>query len=92
VSQQRYHWYGVDASWGALNGDAHWRHLANTIEPCTCGGDAAQCQIASTTCYGYCLLLRFTNNVQQMLQTDVKSGKKTLFGYRKQYSNALFNI
>jgi len=24
---------------------AHWRHLANTIEPSICGGDAVLCQI-----------------------------------------------
>jgi len=24
-----------------LDGDAHWGHLANTIEPSVCGGDAA---------------------------------------------------
>jgi len=27
------------------------RHLANTTEPCVCGGDAALCQITMTTCY-----------------------------------------
>jgi len=30
---------------------AHCRHLANTIEPPICGGDAALCQITLTTCY-----------------------------------------
>ena len=29
---------------------AHWRHLANTIEPSLCGGDAALCRITLTTC------------------------------------------
>jgi len=29
--------------WGA-----HWRHLANTIEPSVCGGDAVLCQITLT--------------------------------------------
>jgi len=24
---------------------AYWRHLANTIEPSMCGGDAALCQL-----------------------------------------------
>jgi len=28
-------------------------HLANTTEPCVCGGDAALCQITLTTCYYY---------------------------------------
>ena len=28
---------------------AHWRHLANTIEPCVCRGDVASCQITLTT-------------------------------------------
>jgi len=32
-------------------GTAHWRHLANTIEPSVCCGDAALCQIILTTCY-----------------------------------------
>jgi len=30
------------------HGSAHWRHLANTIEPSVCGGDAALCQITLT--------------------------------------------
>ena len=33
---------------------AHWRHLANTIEPSMCGGAAASCQITLplvSTCY-----------------------------------------
>jgi len=34
--------------WGA-----HWLHLANTIEPSMCGGDAALCQITLTTCLCY---------------------------------------
>ena len=32
--------------WGA-----HRRHLANTIEPSTCVGDAACCQITLISCY-----------------------------------------
>ena len=32
--------------WGA-----HWRHLANTIEPSICGGDAVLCQFTLTTCF-----------------------------------------
>jgi len=35
------HWYCVIADWDVLDGDAHWRHLANTIEPSMCGSDAA---------------------------------------------------
>jgi len=30
---------------------AHLRHLANTVEPSVCSGDAALCQIALTTCF-----------------------------------------
>jgi len=30
---------------------AHWRHLANTIKPSVCGGDAVLCQITLITCY-----------------------------------------
>jgi len=36
-----------------LGGDAHWRYLANAIEPSMCDGDAACCQVVLTTCY-YC--------------------------------------
>jgi len=35
---------------------AHWRHLANTIEPSVCGGDAVLCQITLTTCFYYYIL------------------------------------
>ena len=34
---------------------AHWRHLANTIEPSLCGYDAALCRITLTTCLTRCL-------------------------------------
>jgi len=34
--------------WGA-----HWRHLAKTIEPSVCVGDAVLCQIDLTACYYY---------------------------------------
>jgi len=30
--------------------ETHWRNLANTNEPSTCGGDEAFCQITLTTC------------------------------------------
>ena len=40
------------------------RHLANTIEPFICGGDAVLCQITLTTCF--CLLLRHRENSLQM--------------------------
>jgi len=33
------------------HGRAHWRHLANMIEPSVCGGDAVLCQISLATCY-----------------------------------------
>jgi len=36
------------------HGRAHWRHLANAIEPFVCGGDAVLCQITLTTCYYIC--------------------------------------
>jgi len=32
------------------DGDAHWRHRANTTEPTACCGNAALCQITFTTC------------------------------------------
>ena len=37
-----------------------WRHLANTIEPSVCGGDAVFCQITLTTCYCYCIFEKLT--------------------------------
>jgi len=45
-----------DDEWGGsrepcIRRGAHWRHLANTIEPSVCGGDMALCQITLTTCY-----------------------------------------
>ena len=39
-----------DAVWD-LDLRAHWRHLANTVEPSMCGGDAACCHITLTTCF-----------------------------------------
>jgi len=34
-------WTRVDAGKHVLDGGAHWRNVANTIEPFLCGGDAA---------------------------------------------------
>ena len=34
-------WTQVGPGKHALDGGAHWRHLANTIAPTVCGGDAA---------------------------------------------------
>jgi len=39
------------------HGRAHWRHLANTIQPSVCGGDAVLCQIILTTLLLLLLLL-----------------------------------
>jgi len=36
------------------HGRAHWRHLANAVEPSVCSGYAALCQITLTTCFSYC--------------------------------------
>jgi len=53
-------WTDRDAVWDLDSGGpkkacirwgAHWRHLANTIEPSLRGGNAACCQIILTTCY-----------------------------------------
>jgi len=41
------------------HGRAHWRHLANTIEPSVCGGDAVLCQITSIACYYYTPFTRY---------------------------------
>jgi len=38
-------WTRVGPRKRLLGMGAHWRHLANTIEPSMCGGDAACCQI-----------------------------------------------
>ena len=44
-------WTRVGSKKHILDEDAHCRHLANTIEPFMFGGDAALCQITSTTCF-----------------------------------------
>ena len=44
-------WGNFERGWGA-----HWRHLANTIEPPLCSGDAALHQITLTTCSFYARL------------------------------------
>jgi len=46
-------WTWVGPRKHVLGGDAHWRHLANTIEPSMCDGNVACCQITLTTCYHY---------------------------------------
>jgi len=43
-------WNWVDQRKRVLDGSAHWRNLANTIEPFMRGGDAALCQITLITC------------------------------------------
>ena len=46
--------WNVDSGWSkeaCIRWGAHWRHLANTIEPSMCRGDAAFCQIILSTCY-----------------------------------------
>jgi len=43
-------WTRLGSRKHVLDGDVHWRHLANTIEPSMCGGDAAFCQVTLTTC------------------------------------------
>jgi len=40
-------WYIADVSWCLVDGDAHWRILANAIEPSVCGGD---CGLMSNYC------------------------------------------
>jgi len=46
-----HHRYEVDADYGVLDEDAHWRKLANTIEPSLCSGPVTLCQITLITCY-----------------------------------------
>jgi len=36
-----------------FDGSAHWRHMANTIEPSMCGGAAALCQVTLTICSNF---------------------------------------
>ena len=43
-------WTRLGARKYVLNGSAHRSHLANTIEPPMCGGDAVCCQITLTSC------------------------------------------
>jgi len=42
-------WTWVGPRKHVLDGGTHWRHLANTIEPSLCSGDAALCQICKIT-------------------------------------------
>jgi len=49
-------WTPVGPMNHVLDGDAHWRHLANITESSVRGGDAALCQITSTTCLNAVLL------------------------------------
>jgi len=68
--------YGADAY-----GGAYWRHLANTVEPSVCGGDAALCQITVITCYyrrqrGYvivvvCLSVCLLATLRKSFRTDL---------------------
>ena len=51
LSRGGHHRYQVDADYGVLDEDAHWRKLANTIEPFLSSGSAALCQITLITCY-----------------------------------------
>jgi len=44
-------WIQVDPRKHVLDGGAHWRHLANMIEPSIFGSDVVLCQI--TTAYYY---------------------------------------
>jgi len=43
-------WTWVGPRKHVLRGCAHWRHLANTIEPSMCSSDVACSQITLTTC------------------------------------------
>jgi len=47
-------WTRVGQRKHVLGGGAHWRHLANTIEPSMCAADAAYFQITLTTCLFRC--------------------------------------
>jgi len=63
-----------------LDGDAHWRHLANITESSVSGGDAAPCQITSTTCLNGINLkprLHDTTCCQTGCQTDCQIGLTT---------------
>jgi len=48
---------GVGPRKHVVDGGQYWRHLANTVEPSMCGGDAAFCRITLTARY-YCCLPR----------------------------------
>jgi len=50
-------WTRVDPRKHVLDRGAHWRHLANTVEPSMCGVDAALRQITLATCYSRVLLV-----------------------------------
>jgi len=63
------------------HGKAHWRHLANTIEPSVCGGDAVLRQIILTTCYIY---------VQSVYQEFFSSSFRALSNNNQQHLGSNF--
>jgi len=54
---------------------AHWRHLANTIEPPVCGGDAVLCQHTLTTC----LLLLYRTVFRRLLTSSVSWSRMSVW-------------
>jgi len=57
------------------HGRAHWHHLANTIEPSVCGGDAVLRQTISTTPVNYQQVKTKYQFVQ--IENDARVGVKT---------------
>ena len=56
-------WTWVGPRKHALDRAAHWRNLANTIEPSICAGDAALRQITLTTRYYYYFYTHVSVNI-----------------------------
>jgi len=67
-------------------GRAHWRHLANTIEPSVCSGNVALRQITLTTCYLWPLPLR------PWYRQQSASRRILCCGHSTQYSHIVITV
>ena len=61
-------WTGVGPRKQVLDEGAHWRHLANTIEPSMCGSDAA----FLSNCFDHLLLLMMMIMLLLLYSFDIK--------------------
>jgi len=66
----------------------YWRHLANTIEPSVCGGDAALCQFTLATCYQRQANFSYSFLLFLPINTVTENWKYICFGY---HTRSLFH-